>query len=68
LYKKGGLKLVFKNEQSFEDALVNLLISQKGWDEVLDNPSEEDLIQNWADILFQNNKEKDRLKMQAKCR
>jgi type I restriction enzyme R subunit len=53
--------LVFKNEQSFEDALVNLLISQKGWDEVLDNPSEEDLIQNWADILFQNNKEKDRL-------
>ena len=61
MYKKGGLKLVFKNEQSFEDALVNLLISQKGWDEVLDNPSEEDLIQNWADILFQNNKEKDRL-------
>lgn len=53
--------MVFKNEQSFEDALVNLLISQKGWDEVLDNPSEEDLIQNWADILFQNNKEKDRL-------
>ena len=29
--------------------------------QVLDNPSEEDLIQNWADILFQNNKEKDRL-------
>lgn len=61
MYRKGGLKLVFKNEQSFEDALVNLLISQKGWDEVLDNPTEEDLIQNWADILFQNNKEKDRL-------
>lgn len=53
--------MVFKNEKEFEDALVDLLISQKGWDGIIENPTEEDLLQNWADILFENNKEQDRL-------
>lgn len=53
--------MVFKNEKEFEDALVNLLISQKGWDGIIENPTEEDLLQNWANILFENNKEQDRL-------
>ncbi|KYZ67922.1 type I restriction endonuclease subunit R [Bacillus sp. GZT] len=53
--------MVFKDEKEFEDALVDLLISQKGWDGIIENPTEEDLLQNWADILFENNKEQDRL-------
>lgn len=53
--------MIFKKEKDFEDALVNLLFD-KGWEnKVIEYPTEEDLIQNWADILFQNNKEKDRL-------
>ncbi|AXI08440.1 DEAD/DEAH box helicase [Oceanobacillus zhaokaii] len=53
--------MVFKNEKEFEDALVNLLVSQKGWDGIIENPTEADLLQNWANILFENNKELDRL-------
>lgn len=53
--------MVFKNEKEFEDALVDLLITQKGWDGIIENPTEEDLLQNWANILFENNKEQDRL-------
>lgn len=51
----------FSSEAPFEQALVQLLTT-KGWEaEVLKNPSEEDLLQNWANILFQNNKDIDRL-------
>lgn len=53
--------MVFKNEKEFEEALVDLLINQKGWDGIIENPTEEDLLQNWANILFENNKEQDRL-------
>lgn len=53
--------MVFKGEKEFEDALVDLLISQKGWDGIIENPTEEDLLRNWANILFENNKEQDRL-------
>jgi type I restriction enzyme, R subunit len=53
--------MVFKNEKEFEVALVNLLVSQKGWDGIIENPTEEDLLQNWANILFENNNELDRL-------
>lgn len=53
--------MIFKQEKDFEDALVALLF-EKGWErEVIEYPTEEDLIQNWADILFNNNKQKDRL-------
>ena len=51
----------FTCEAAFENALIQLLAT-KGWEtEVLKNPTEEDLLNNWADILFQNNREIDRL-------
>ncbi|MDW5416882.1 HsdR family type I site-specific deoxyribonuclease [Iodobacter sp. CM08] len=51
----------FVSEAAFETALVNEL-KNKGWeDQVLKNTTEADLLQNWADILFQNNRDIDRL-------
>ncbi len=51
----------FTKESEFEDALVEIL-SQKGWEkEVLMYPTEEDLLQNWANILYDNNRHRDRL-------
>ena len=51
----------FEDEAKFEDALVTELI-RNGWSEnVLYYPTEKELIQNWADILFRNNSGKDRL-------
>lgn len=51
----------FDNEQAFEAALINAL-SQKGWEkEVIKYPTEKDLLQNWADIIFANNNMIDRL-------
>ena len=54
--------MIFTNEAKFETALIEEL-KNKGWGkrEVLKNPSEADLLQNWADILFHNNREIDRL-------
>lgn len=53
--------MAFTSEAEFEQALVDLLPS-KGWDpEVLEYKTEKDLIANWADILFQNNRSEDRL-------
>lgn len=52
---------MFTKESDFENALVQLLIFEKGWQEVLHNPTEQDLIENWAKILFENNRGKDRL-------
>jgi type I restriction enzyme R subunit len=52
----------FCSEKDFEDALVEKLHRDCGWSaDVLCNPSEADLIQNWADILFENNRSIDRL-------
>lgn len=54
--------MTFKTEQNFEHALLNMLVRQKGWSGgVLKNPTEQDLINNWAAILFRMNKETDRL-------
>lgn len=51
----------FTGEAAFENALIQLL-STKGWEaEVLKNPTEEELLDNWANILFQNNRDIDRL-------
>jgi type I restriction enzyme R subunit len=51
----------FKTEAQFEQAFIELL-THKGWEaEVLKNKTEADLLQNWADILFENNKQRDRL-------
>lgn len=53
--------MVFDKESEFEEALIELL-SHKGWEsKVLKNPSEEDLLKNWAEILFENNRGIDRL-------
>jgi len=53
--------MVCTTEREFEEALISEL-SKKGWeDKVIKNPTEEDLLQNWADILFANNKGIDRL-------
>lgn len=46
----------FVRESDFEKALADHLI-QHGWEsDVLIQPSEEDLIKNWASIIFENNR------------
>lgn len=51
----------FTSELAFENALVQVLTT-KGWEpEIIKNATEEDLLQNWANILFDNNKDIDRL-------
>ena len=53
--------MVFNKESDFETAVINLL-KTKGWeDTVLKNYTEKQLIRNWADILFENNRIRDRL-------
>ena len=53
--------MVFKTESDFEEALIAAL-QRKGWDKkVIKYPTEDDLIQNWADILFNNNRQIDHL-------
>lgn len=52
--------MTFTDEAKFEDAVVDTL-QRKGWGEVLNHPSEADLLANWAQILFQNNRGIDRL-------
>ena len=51
----------FKIEAQFEQAFIEVL-THKGWEaEILKNKTEADLLQNWADILFENNRQQDRL-------
>ncbi|WP_405633091.1 type I restriction endonuclease subunit R, EcoR124 family [Pseudoalteromonas sp. Ld20] len=54
--------ITFKTEAQFEQAFIEIL-RQKGWGEypVLKNKTEADLLQNWATILFENNRQRDRL-------
>lgn len=54
--------MTFNTEADFEQALINVL-KNNGWGghEVIKNPTEDDLLQNWATILFNNNKGIDRL-------
>ena len=53
---------VFASELEFEKTVVNKLVNDCGWKGgVIKNPSEKDLIRNWADILFKNNRSIDRL-------
>ena len=53
--------MIFNKESDFEAALIKIL-SEKGWEkEVLKNYSEQDLLKNWANILFENNRDIDRL-------
>lgn len=54
--------MTFIKESDFEEALILALSSQKGWNsQVIKNPTEADLLQNWANILFENNRDIDRL-------
>ena len=54
--------MTFTSEAEFEEALIKVL-RDKGWGEhdVIKNPTEEQLLENWAKILFENNKSIDRL-------
>lgn len=45
----------FIKESAFEEALTNHLL-QNGWNEVIMNPTEDDLIKNWAKIIYDNNR------------
>ena len=51
----------FSKELDFEQALANLL-PQHGWEpHVIMNPTEEMLVKNWAAIIFNNNRDMNRL-------
>lgn len=51
----------FDKEEDFENAFITLLKSC-GWEkEVIKYPTENDLIKNWANILYNNNRDKDKL-------
>ena len=53
--------MTFNHEHEFELAFIQAL-QDHGWeDEIIEHPSEADLLQNWADILFHNNRQTDRL-------
>ena len=53
--------MTFQKEADFEEALIKVL-ADKGWEkEVIKNPTEQDLIRNWAKILYDNNRGIDRL-------
>lgn len=56
--------MIFDRESEFENALITILFD-KGWERrVLKNPTEQELIDNWAGILFDNNRDIDRLNNQ----
>ena len=53
--------MYFDKEPDFEEAVIKAL-GEVGWEkEVLRYPSEKDLLKNWADILFNNNRQSTRL-------
>ena len=53
--------MTFTSEAQFEKAFIEVL-THKGWEsEILRNKTEADLMQNWANILFENNRQQDRL-------
>jgi type I restriction enzyme R subunit len=53
--------MTFYKESDFEEALIKVL-TDKGWEKsILRNYTEKELIRNWADILFDNNRGIDRL-------
>ena len=52
---------MYTSELNFEADFINSL-QENGWtDGVLKNPTEKDLLDNWAKILFENNRQQDRL-------
>lgn len=54
--------MAFTKESDFENALIKMLTESFGWEpEILKYKTEQDLLKNWADILFENNRSIDRL-------
>lgn len=54
--------MTFTSERHFEDTLIDFLVNYRGWSGgVLENPTEQDLLDNWAKILYSMNEETDRL-------
>ena len=53
---------VFTSELAFEDALVSVLEKDYGWKNgTFNHQTEQDLLDNWASILYENNRGIDRL-------
>lgn len=53
--------MVFNKESDFEESLIKVLTT-KGWDSnIIKYPTEKDLLDNWASILYDNNRDIDRL-------
>lgn len=51
--------MTFDDEKVFEEAVIEQL-TEFGWEkQVINYPTEEQLIRNWADILFANNRQQD---------
>ena len=56
---------MFNSELDFEKEVIKKL-TEHGWDKnILRYKTEQELIDNWAEILYQNNKGIDRLKRQS---
>ena len=52
----------YDSEAKFESDLIKCLVEEKGWkDGVLLYKNEEELIQNWEKIIYENNRDIDRL-------
>lgn len=52
----------YNDELLFENDLIEYLEKSCGWkDGLIKNPTEDDLIKNWANILFENNNDSDHL-------
>ena len=48
--------MAFQYESEFEEALIKVLL-EKGWEkDVIKYPTEQDLIKNWVQILYENNR------------
>lgn len=53
--------MTFKNEAEFENKLIGVL-TKHGWEsDIIKYPTENDLLENWAKILYENNRSVDRL-------
>ncbi len=52
--------MTYETEKEFEEVVIAQLI-EGGWKSVIRYPTEEELIQNWANILFENNRGRDQL-------
>ncbi len=62
IFQKRSLFMAFTSEAEFEEALVNYLTNNGIWEKnIIKHPTEKDLIRNWANILFENNRGIDRL-------